>query len=509
MNDSVIKRIEAHKDVLSTLPKNNKKNIHKYQETIIELLDSYKKDSESIKEEILSRLGKFKDIHPSNKIDAYLEKINKIENNLYLLSDFNSSYEKVGLDRVLYAISKYYKSNLDVVNDNIYQCILIFQKVGVELSYKDFCYSYYIRDYMKVFFEHIDDYNCDVVRDTFSDIYWKCSDILMHLKVNFKFLYYKYKKHFDKYCDGKKKEFLVGKSKEDVWREYFLLRRGLDDAMREDIYSIVCRFKKKELNIQDYSVSKVDGYYSDILDGDVGDSAIQDCLNFYNSILEYKNYNEIKYILEDFRKIYSDKTNIKFESKNDLKEIQKIEGKLFKLNRKIDYLRGKNKDFDKYSIMTLDYIKSLDSLYDAFAFHLFKERVSKLEDSTTYYEVLDLVYSNYTYMVDCIKNQFEDITFDEIQKKIDFIGEILFNPYNTFMNHTTIMDDKDIRMVISDRYKLAGFKVSYDSFDSDMDGIMDKISKILVYHSIDESNISVDDIKLMCDSIIFGISEED
>ena len=77
------------------------------------------------------------------------------------------------------------------------------------------------------------------------------------------------------------------------------------------------------------------------------------------------------------------------------------------------------------------------------------------------------------------------------------------------MNHTTIMDDKDIRMVISDRYKLAGFKVSYDSFDSDMDGIMDKISKILVYHSIGESNISVDDIKLLCDSIIFGISEED
>ena len=55
MIEELKKEIEVQKEVLSTLPKNNKKNIEKYKDSISKELEKYKVKEEDVIKEIKSR----------------------------------------------------------------------------------------------------------------------------------------------------------------------------------------------------------------------------------------------------------------------------------------------------------------------------------------------------------------------------------------------------------------------------------------------------------------------
>ena len=91
----------------------------------------------------------------------------------------------------MYQLGHYYTINLDLVNNNILKAIDIFKNVEVNITAKDFNYSYYAKKYIEKLLS-LDNqkatYN-EELKQTFEDIYWKCNDNINHIKINFKYLY--------------------------------------------------------------------------------------------------------------------------------------------------------------------------------------------------------------------------------------------------------------------------------------------------------------------------------
>ena len=54
----------------------------------------------------------------------------------------------MGLDRVVYNVNGYYKSNLERLNTELIECVKQFQKVGIKLIAQDFDVSEYAKKYM-------------------------------------------------------------------------------------------------------------------------------------------------------------------------------------------------------------------------------------------------------------------------------------------------------------------------------------------------------------------------
>ena len=151
--NEIIEKIEAEKEILATMPKNNKKNISKKLEKIEQLQKEYNKFLKKITKEMNERYQETIEIKSNEKIKKLDNELEKIEKILIVLDDTKTSYEKMGLDKVIYKIDKYYKGNLEEINEQIDMAIKKFANVGIILKLSDFNYSTYVEQYMKVFLE--------------------------------------------------------------------------------------------------------------------------------------------------------------------------------------------------------------------------------------------------------------------------------------------------------------------------------------------------------------------
>ena len=125
---------------------------------------------------------------------------------MYLLNDEQTSYEKMGLDINIYKLEKYYKENLENVNEQIASCIEKFHMVGIELNIEDFNYVSYVKEYMEVFLQELqkDDIHSKKLKTAFEQIYWKCPDIIRNIALNFRNIYLTKQNIIDKYFEKEK-----------------------------------------------------------------------------------------------------------------------------------------------------------------------------------------------------------------------------------------------------------------------------------------------------------------
>ena len=102
----IIEKIAVEKEVLSTMPKNNAKNVDKYLEKVLQLKKEYEEYQENIVKIFNKRYKKATDIRTTKEVENLLVRLNTIENALYLLSDVKTSYEKMELDKIIYKIGR-------------------------------------------------------------------------------------------------------------------------------------------------------------------------------------------------------------------------------------------------------------------------------------------------------------------------------------------------------------------------------------------------------------------
>jgi len=481
--------IEVSKNILDTLPKNNIKNKNKYKSTLEITKYNYDIILNNIVKEINKRKDKYSRVFEDETLIEQENKIKFIKDNLFLLNKYNTPYEKFGFDKILYELNHFYKDDLDNTNSNILECVNLFKNAGINITSSDFNYSEYANKYMEVLLNS----NEEEIKKSFEKLYWQCPEILKHIELNFKHLYYKYENVFSKYALSLKDDFV--KSYEDnVLKIYRNLVLKYNDNESNSLYTYLNKFLNKELNISDYHTSKVEKYYEMFTDDykDNFDKINGEINKFSLSNIEYKNYSYFNYIIEDLKKIYKEKDNYKNALKNKLKLISKKEKTLFAFNKK-------NKGKEKINIKISNLINELEVLYKELDDDVFYDKVyNYLNEDSSIYDALSLACSHYLYIVKCMKKNEKEGSFKEEQNKlINFI----LSPYNNIITNIAISEEKDLPLIISDRYKLSNIKITKENLlvSENIDEIINIAKKIDIYNKI-VLKFSYDNLKFLVDA---------
>lgn len=492
MLEKITKKIETEKEILSTLPQNNKKNKENTLKYINDLIEENKTIKNLINKEITIRYNNLTKNNVNNEIDNLKDKITQTKKDLKILNPFNTSYEKSNLDKILNKISHFYKEDFISLNENIEKIMKIFKEIGITLTTKDFSYSTYAKEYMQTFLE-IKDLNSNKLKTCFEELYWKCPNIIFHIELNFNYLYYKNKQKFDKYF--KTKQTNINKKVDNIYEtyeEYIINYKNLTDINPNILLN---KFLAKEYIITNYSKEAIDKIYASL---NVSDNDIESIIKLNQTLLEYKEYQEFKYIIDHVKSIYKEKDKYKNIYKNKLKEITKLETKLMKLNKN---LTSKFKIFQKKSekntLELNNIINNLIQLYDELNIDAVNEIISNLEENTTIHTILSIVLSYYSYLRKCIIDNIEE---KELTEEITKLEKFVLNPNLNIINNTSILEEKDIPMIISDRYKLLSIKISKEDIENNLDNLIDQTNKIIIYNNIKNSSIKYEDIKFVCEA---------
>lgn len=121
-SSEIIEKIEVKREILSTLPTNNKKNREKYDKVLSEAISEFEKIESYIYDEIKHRYSEINKIESKDNLSQIQNELNNISSIIYLLNDINTSYEKMELDKKIHKLKYYYKNNLEEINSVILRC---------------------------------------------------------------------------------------------------------------------------------------------------------------------------------------------------------------------------------------------------------------------------------------------------------------------------------------------------------------------------------------------------
>lgn len=467
--------IKVQMEVLNALPRNNKKNEKIYITKLMEVLDKYKEIKKITESEIIKRKNRYESLEKNTKIDALTTKINSIKQLLPLINPYGSSYEKSNLDKVLYELGHFYENDLEKVNENIKKTIQIFETVGVLLDIDDFNYSFYSKKYMTKFLENKN----QELKQYFEELYWKCPDIITHITLNFKYLYYQNKKKFDLYYNTKKFELI------NIKEEYENLYKEKEELIRTSAFLLQQSFLENKLNINDYTSDKIRKAYKSIVSEEKTDLIKNEVIKLYNNVIEYKNYLEFIPIIDNIKELYKEKDKYKNIYLNKKKEIEKLEKKLYK-NTKALFKITKERKFEVINSLVNNEIIELKQKYNELEYNYFLEQIMNLDESTTIYDLFNLALSNYNYLM---KNEEIDI------KKLN---SFITNPRINILKNILINDTKDISMLIIDRYNLFGFELKKEQLEqSNLDNLIKELEIILGSIEMEKLGITENRIKFV------------
>ena len=492
------KKIEQYKELLQVLPRTNIKNSREYKKKALVMKQEMQEQKELVLKEIKKRYLSII-IDENHEIETLKEHLNKSERNLLFLNPYNDSYEKTYLNEVLYDLKKFYKNDLSKVNNDIKVAIDKFNVVSVNLTEKDFRYGKEVETYMNVFFQ-LEDKNSDSIKEVFDKLYWKCPNLFEYINLCLRHLYSKNKKKFEKYCSDQVKEVDL-KNEED---HYKFINADYLQQSSSDIKILQDKFLEGKLDIKEYEDSKVDKLKTSLLvKEDENDDQMGNILKLSYSLYEYKNYLEFKEIIEKAKKIYEDKNN-KSLTKSLVKSINKCEKKITKANKKIRIRRFFFKErakTDKFYAIINKNLLELKDFYRDYDDAKFKEVIAtKLNDNSTLLDTLKIVCSYKIDFAKLLKEENEEITNQEITEKYKKLKEFVLYPNNNIISNTKIIDNRDIVMIVLDKYKMMNINLTKEQLeDNNIDSMISQVDKILINHYIKSSGQSYEKLSDACD----------
>lgn len=496
--DNILEQIKIDKEILDTLPKNTERNNKQYIEKIKETQNKYEDYKSKYYNEINRRYNELKSVNYEN-IKAPIEELNNIESIMYLLNETNTAYEKMDLDREIHNLTYYYKKNLKRVNEAIVTCIKKFEQIGIDIELKDFNYNKYVQQYFETFLIAMQRNNIDsqAVNDKFDEIYWKCPEIISYIELNLRYIYMKNEKKIERYFEEQKDRLIKKFSSEDLKKRYKELKATVMENQKENPNTIASKFRNGELQTKDYQKSVIASNISKYVTSNnlTNDNFIEVNLNMiklYNSIYEYKMYLKYKYIIDIVIGVYKDREKYKTSYIKMKRQIQKNEKKILILNKSW-FARSSITKQTKLAMDTIKLYKQLDNekVYSAIAV--------QLNNESSLYDALYLVSSYYNFMFESIKSHDDSLKEDEIVKDIEEIEEMVTWPYFTILNNIKITEEKDILLIIKDRYQLLNITISKEDLAEDnLDNLMNILKKCDTYYYICKGKINLEDIQEEC-----------
>ena len=195
-----------------------------------------------------------------------------------------------------------------------------------------------------------------------------------------------------------------------------------------------------------------------------------------NNILEILNYKE------EIEKDFLNKR---------LKQIAKLEAKLFKLTKK----SSKRLSFakvDKYTPEIDATIKEISDIYKEIDDNILKVKIKEqLKPNSTLFKALLLVGRNYSIAARFFMEEDSELTTIQLDKEIDELIYFTLNPSNTIITNLTIMDDNDIKEIIISNYRLFNVNLDSSTLESDIDNLINDLEKINIYHILNNFKIDI------------------
>ena len=521
IKEKINAQIDVDKEILSVLPKNNKKNLQAYKDKAAEIGSEYSNYLSEIINEMKRRVVKIKSFTPDPKSEEITKEVQELSNKIIILNPNTTSFEKMQLDEILYILKNFYKNNLELVNNAIVQAIDKFRTVGVYLTADDFNYSAFAKEYMQVFLEEMKkgDPNSPRVKETFEQIYWKCSDIIIHIELNIRSIYFRYEKSINKYFESETKSIVknIGLKPEEIIGKYNNLQTQLIDINNKDTGLIIEKFLNNEIVPKDFEESSIKKNYKKIIGKDLEEfdyEKIQEInkniIRLNESLYEFKNYLKYKYIFDDVLEIYNSKEKFKTICDQKLKQIKKLEAKLFKINKRLNRVENhkglfkkifskNNNRLEKININVNTQILELKQIYMDYEENKVKNIIATtFNDSSTIYDVLLLISNFYVFLVKSIIKEYPEIKPEEIQDVIEQFRIFIKYPKVTIINNVKISEDKDITLMIKDKYNLCDIILTKQDLDEDnLPNLITVVNNICQSNYIKNSKTTLEDIQFL------------
>ncbi len=494
--------VEVAKEVLSSMPINNAKNLTAYLNKVRELKSEYSGYRDDLLKEIKKRSNKYLTFKPSDRIASINEELLGFKD-LNLFNPINTPFEKMGFDTLLYSLIHYYKNDLSSVHKDIKEALNKFKLVGVNLTENDFVYSNYAKQYIKELLKDDDEVR---MKDVFEDLHWKCPDVISHIETSFRILFNKHVKSFETYINEVKKEVL---SDSLSYEDYVLKRNNLSKELYElENYEeavVVHKFMEGELILNDYNLVNVQKCYSKFLgdncDVNKGKIKNNDFKNLLYNLEEYKNYLRYSYILDDVKKKYAERANHVGEVAKITKEINALVDELTRLTKEINdgstkgFLFFKKKvDAEQHYLLVNEKVKELDAKYDEYDEAMIYEKLNQcITDTSSIYDVFKFVFAFKGYLRTCIKNHEENVDINKVKKIVKYFDEFLTNPHNNVLKNIKFSADSNVAMIIMDHYKLLEINLTEEGLGfEEIDNLTKALYVILNSYILDNAGLTIE-----------------
>ena len=522
-------KLSVEKEIIELMPVNNKKNREARDTKITDSLFLAEKKQKEIYEEIESRYNKFLKYSSNEKMlnDKYDEITEELENLKYalnILNGYNSSYEKLGIDFALHKLNYYYVNDLSVVNKVIIDMILRFNEIGLDLNLKDFEYSKFSKEYLSAIFfemknkdlvsinekEKIQQIN-ENLQQTFNEIYWKCPDLVTHIKMSFRDIYNKNEKKIVKSFKEKQRKILEQTNEQILKARYVKLLKEKNLLEKDNYINIINSFLNEEditnTYKEDAMYKEYQKYVQEVFLGQIFkdkdnnlnklDKAL---INLKYAVIELQFYNKYKFVFDEIKNKYVLEKNAKKENvikyKTIKKEINKIEKNIKKIQSKEKGIFAKKlNDSDKVKLN--DLILQLDEKYKEYdELDLNNKIFEKLNDSSSVEDVLEFISSYTRELFRIIKKENYEVSEDENLAKVEEV--ILFSkwPYKNLINNLNIKEEKNFNYIIKDKYKLLNIVITNDMLEPDnLNSLIDNLRIFEKYYYIRKNNIDLNIIE--------------
>lgn len=496
MREKLASKYDEFKGVLDVLPVNTKSNQKKKLDYITEEENSTNELLKQIENEFNNRLAIFDTLKENPniaKLEAELEKCNIVNE----WNNYNTAYEKMHLDYYLYQLHRYYKEDLASVNNCIKKIFQSFQKVEITLTKNDFDFNNNVALYIDKIISGATD---EELKQLFEEIYWKFPEIVKTIEINFKSIYLRNEKKINKYYEDRHKEFLKSHKDEEVVDVRIKLIDEINNLKNRDQFLIFNKFKNKEYNLASFSKTeiekKVNNYFTQ-------DSYTYDnLLKVYQTLFEYNLLIKYRYLFVDMKDRLEKKDTFKDMKQKALKEIVTAEGKIKKLNSSQTskgLFRKKNDEkwLFNYNTVLNDILTKYESFDDSSINDIIYHKLSL--DSTVI-QVLEFVSANYLYFVKLTKAQDDNMTISDITDKFEELKNDVNNHQYNFLNNLALLDEKQMKQVIIDKYNLEHINLTIESLEPDsVEKTISDIKLLIDYEDMLMSKINLDTIKLYFD----------
>ena len=523
--ESIEQQIATDKEVITVLPRNGIKSIKTLLKTIEDTTKKYEQVNEMLLKDIEERFNVLTTVEENEEIPKLEQEILKLDVAIKN-TDTRSSFEKMRLDKIVYNVNGYYKSNLERLNRELVDAVKQFETVGIRISANDFNISEYSKEYMTVLLQEVynGEINSETIKDTFEKVYWKCSDVVTHLYVNIRYIYDKYENEIDKFYENKMYEIMqnLNSTPEQVEDTKIALIRRKKKIEDIDNKIILDKFRKGLLNINDYKQQNYEKIYTELIDKEVSKLSekeknetdesfekLNDNLNEYFKFMEYKFLVDgVLQIREDeLARIEKEKGKKVKKTEYDLlkENIKKTIANVFKINDKINKpakgLFGKKSvDSKKNNAVILErnnLILELKKLYMQLDEQIIKQKIMQnIDDTSSILDVLKIGSHYYGFMAKEIIKKYPEITDQELGEMAKKIRNFITFSNFTVINYIKISDKKELSVIIKDKYKLFGMQLSKENFNEDnIEDLIKKVKILTNYNNILKSKFSTKDLE--------------